>query len=116
MKKKDSYDITHKVMRVQVGDYTFLAELSRKTDTPMAETLHLVLTGQAKRQTVVAPGSQISMGMPVPVIAVNGTKAPAEAQYSEWKPAIGVNSTTSSAVNGSKVAAFMSKIKGVSYG
>lgn len=111
MKKKQRYDITHRVMRVQADDYGFLAELSRKTGRPMAETLHLVLTGQAKRET----GAQIPMGMPVPIIAVNGTKAPAHAEYSDWKPAIGVNSTTSSAVNGSFGSAFMSKIKGVSY-
>lgn len=43
IKKKRNYDITHKVMRVQAGDYAMLMELSRSAGIPIAEALHTLI-------------------------------------------------------------------------
>ena len=43
MKKKRTYDITHKVIRVRISAYAFFVELGRKAGLPMAEALHLFI-------------------------------------------------------------------------
>lgn len=79
MRKKRTYDITHKVIRARAGDYAFLAEISRQFGVPMAEALHLVITDQAKQEALVMPRAQIPM--PVlslrakPALSVNGQAA-----------------------------------------
>lgn len=78
-KRKYPSELNTKQVRVNLGDYALLREISLKTGVTMAEALHLVITQQAKREAIVVPRSQIPM--PVfrvrskPVIAVNGNKA-----------------------------------------
>ena len=78
MRKKRTYDITHRVIRVRAGDYAFLAEISRQFDVPMAEALHQVITDQAKRESLVISRTQIPMPVfaakPKPILSVNGDK------------------------------------------
>jgi len=84
-----SYDLSYKVTRIHISDYLLLKELSKRLGIPMAEALHLAITEQAKREQVtVIPRTQLRM-MPIIIPTI--------------------------AVNGSKVAAFASKLKGVRY-
>ena len=71
MRKKRTYDITHRVIRVRAGDYAFLTEISRQFDVPMAEALHLVITDQSKREAQVISRSQI----PMPVLSYRAKTA-----------------------------------------
>lgn len=87
-KGKSPSEQNTRVIRVNIGDYLLLAEISQKLGITMAEALHLDITQQAARsQVTVIPRTQIPMTLTTPSIAVNG----------------------------SKVAAFGTKIKGVRY-
>jgi hypothetical protein len=80
-------EINTRVIRINVGTYLLLRELSEKYDINMAEALDLAVTEQSRREQVTVPRSQLRM---IPL-------------------------TPSIAVNGSKTAAFASKPKGVKY-
>jgi len=50
MSKNSPSVINSRVIRINLGDYWLLAELSRKHNITFAEALHLVITEQAKRE------------------------------------------------------------------
>jgi len=77
-RRKYPSELNTKQVRVNLGDYALLREISLKTGVTMAEALHLVITEQAKREAIVVPRSQIPMPVfrvaPQPTIAINGNK------------------------------------------
>jgi len=78
MAKKYPSELNTRTIRIGIGDYALLTEISHKLNVTMAEALRLVITEQAKREAIVVPRTQIPM--PVfqvtarPTIAVNGNK------------------------------------------
>jgi hypothetical protein len=87
-KRKYPSELNTRTVRVHIGDWQMLLELSRKLNMTVAEALHLAITQQtARERLVVTPRTQIPMSFVTPSIAVNG----------------------------SKVAAFGTKVKGVRY-
>ena len=85
MKKKKVYN--SKTIRISLGDYALLSDISLKANATFAEALHLLITETAKRQAIAVPKSQIPMpafrvtspvalwSRPQPVLATNGNKA-----------------------------------------
>jgi len=88
-RRKYPSELNTKHVRVNLGDYALLTEISRMAGITMAEALHLAITRQEHKTRVS------SAQIPMPVFRV----AP----------------VTTIAVNGSKVAAFGTKLKGVRY-
>jgi len=91
-KGRSPSELITRVVRVNVGDYLLLTEISRKLGKTMAEALHLVITNRAKQDSVtVTPQTQIPMllgttayratpitairAIPITAIATNGDKA-----------------------------------------
>jgi len=81
-KHKSPSELNSKVIRVNIGDYWLLAELSRKLDITVAKALHLAITQQARQEHIVTPRTQIPMpvttavrAIPITAIATNGHKA-----------------------------------------
>jgi hypothetical protein len=76
-RRKYPSELNTRLVRVNIGDYLLLTELSHKFGVTMAEALHLAITEQSRRETRVSP-TQIPMPvfhvMPQPAIAVNGSK------------------------------------------
>jgi hypothetical protein len=68
MAKKYPSELNTRTVRITIGDYALLREISLKMDVTMAEALHLVITEQAKRETISVPRSQI----PMPVFRLTG--------------------------------------------
>lgn len=79
MKNRCPSEQNTKTIRIGIGDYILLAELSRQRGVTFAEALHLLIMEQTKRQTIVVPRSQIPIPMfrvaPVTSIAVNRASA-----------------------------------------
>jgi len=80
-KRKSPSDLNSRVIRINLGDYWLLAELSRNHNLTFAEALHLIITEQAKRELIVTPRTQIPMPLtvayqviPKSAIATNGIK------------------------------------------
>jgi hypothetical protein len=71
MKYRNRYHENTRVIRVTLGDYGLLKELSNKGNCSIAEVLHLVITEQAKREAIVVPPAQI----PMPVFSITGKPA-----------------------------------------
>ena len=94
MKHKCPAELNSRVVRINVGDWQLLAELSQKLDITMAKALHLLITDQARREQLVTSRTQIPMPL---TTAYPATLA------------------TAIATNGSKVAAFRIKPRGTRY-
>lgn len=95
-KGRSPSELKSRTVRVNIGDYMLLAELSHKLDKTMAEALHLAITDRARQdQVTVTPRTQIPMPIGTTIYAA------------EPKTAI--------ATNGDKPAAFRIKPKGVRY-
>jgi len=77
MKKKKTYDITHRVIRVEVDDYAFIKAISQSQNIPIAEALHLILMNTALDILVKPHPAQIEISFVTPAITVNGSKAAA---------------------------------------
>jgi len=93
-KHKSPSVLNSRVIRINIGDYMLLTEISRRADLTFAEALHLLITNRARQdQVTVTPRTQIPM--------LIGTTA------FQTKP------QTAIATNGSKVAAFRIRPKGV---
>ena len=90
MAKKYPSELNTRTIRIGVGDYALLAEISRRAGVTMAEALHLVIEqqGQVIKVSSAQPAFQVPgmpafrvTGMPVlrvapvSVIAVNGAGA-----------------------------------------
>ena len=78
--KSPSY-LKSKVVRINLGDYALLAEISRRAGVTFAEALHLAITQEAVRARIVMPRTQIPMPLttayqtrPQTAIATNGNK------------------------------------------
>jgi len=78
-KRKYPSELNTRIVRINVGTYLLLKEMSQKLAITMAEALDLAVTEQMKRdQVTVTPRTQLRM-IPalIPSIAVNGSKAAA---------------------------------------
>ena len=81
-KRKYPSELNTRHVRVNVGDYLLLTELSHKLSVTMAEALHLAITDRARQEPVaVTPRTQIPMPLttafpviPQSAIATNGSK------------------------------------------
>ena len=83
-KRKYPSELNTRQVRVNIGDYLLLTELSHKLDITMAKALHLAITDRARQEAVtITPRTQIPMALgttayrvrPVTAIATNGSKA-----------------------------------------
>ncbi len=96
MRQKSPSELNSKTIRISLGDYALLAEISRRADLTFAEALHLLITNRAKQEAVtITPRTQIPM-----LLGTTAYRA---------KP------ITAITTNGSKVAAFRIKSRGVRY-
>jgi hypothetical protein len=59
-KRKYPSELSTRHVRVNVGDYFLLTELSNKLGITMGEALHLAITSQSRREPKVSP-AQIAM-------------------------------------------------------
>jgi len=98
VKKKKIYN--SKTIRISLGDYALLSEVSQRAGITFAEALHLVITDRARQaeSEPVAIATKPAFKVPVARVALRYASQPAIA------------------TNGSKAAAFRIKPKGVSYG
>ena len=87
-KRKYPSELNSRTIRVNIGDWQLLLELSRRGQTTVAETFHRLLTEIAHRDATVVPKSQIPMlpafvasspitfqVKPQPTMVINGNKA-----------------------------------------
>ena len=78
MGKKYPSELNTRTIRIGIGDYALLAEISRRAGVTFAEAFHLTITEKAKREAIAVPRSQIPMPVfrvtPQPTIVVNGNK------------------------------------------
>ena len=83
-RRKYPSELNTRHVRVNVGDYLLLTELSHKLGVTMAEALHLAITDRARQDSVtITPRTQIPMllgttayrATPITTIATNGSKA-----------------------------------------
>ncbi|MHB8086160.1 MAG: hypothetical protein ACYDHZ_10060 [Dehalococcoidia bacterium] len=76
-KRKYPSELSTRHVRVNVGDYFLLTELSNKLGITMGEALHLAITAQSRRETKVSP-AQIAMPvftvLPQPPVVVDGSE------------------------------------------
>jgi len=100
MKKQKKHpspsDLNSKTVRLNIGDYQLLAELSRRHNVTFAEAFHQLITEIAKREAIVVPKSQI----PMPAFAVSA------------QPTFVVRAQPTIAVNGNKAGVLVIKPKG----
>ena len=77
-KRKYPSELNTRTIRVNIGDWQMLLELSRKYDTTVAGILHLAITNQAAQKQITIPRAQVPMPIfqvaPRPVMAANGHK------------------------------------------
>ena len=93
MAKKYPSELNTRTIRIGIGDYALLTEISRRAGVTMAEALHLALERQ-EQVTRVSPAQ-----IPMPAIRVTGM------------PVLRVAPVTVTAVNGAGVAHSAFKIK-----
>jgi hypothetical protein len=67
MAKKYPSELNSRTVRINLGDYWLLAELSRKHNITFGEALHLLITEQAEREAIIVPRAQIPM--PIQTVA-----------------------------------------------
>ncbi len=85
MKHKSPSELNTKTIRINLGDYLMLTELSHKLDLTMAEAFTWLLTRQGKLEAIagtraVLPHARIPIttgyqAIPITAIATNGNKA-----------------------------------------
>jgi len=100
MRKKKIYN--SKTIRISLGDYALLSEISQQDGITFAEALHLVITDRARQNHVVTPKTQIPMPLTTAYRVI-----PITAYQTRPQSAI--------ATNGSKHVAFRIKPKGARY-
>jgi hypothetical protein len=61
MAKKYPSELNSRTVRINLGEYSLLAELSRKHNITFGEALRLLITEQAKREGITVPRAQIPM-------------------------------------------------------
>ncbi|MBA7585444.1 hypothetical protein ES708_27423 [subsurface metagenome] len=109
-KHKSPSVLNSRVIRVNIGDYLLLTELSRKLDITVAKALHLAITQQAKQEQIVTPRTQIPMPIRTAIRAI-----PTTAVRAIPTTAVRAIPITAIATNGNKAIAFRIKTKGVKY-
>lgn len=78
MKQKCPAELNSRVIRINVGTYLVLREMSHKLNITMAEALDMAVTEQSRREQVtVIPRTQLRMIPVTTSMAVNGSKAAA---------------------------------------
>jgi len=97
MKRQANYDKKVKLTRILLADYLMLKRISQVAGVSMAEALHRLIEHQAQLPLLDMKAK------PIPVIAIKSMHVFRSAPV------------TSIATNGSKVAAFGIKPKGVRY-
>lgn len=97
-RKRYPSEISTKTVRLNIGDWQVLNEISRSHNITFAEAFHQLITEVAKRAP--APVRIQPAQIPMPVFRVTGL------------PQIAVTPVTSIATNGSKAAVFVIKPKG----
>ena len=100
MRHKCPAELKSRVVRLNIGDWQVLAEISRSHNITFAEAFHQLMKGLSKEPAAVTSRAQL----PMPVFRVTG------------QPQIAVLPGTSIATNGNKGVAFRIKPKGVAYG
>jgi len=103
---KKTYDITHRVTRILASDYAFLAQLSLEFGKPMAEVLHAIIT--EREMAMELPPT--TYHLPTPALAL--TPTPVTTYH---LPPTTSRISSKIAVNGSKSAAFGTKVRRVKY-
>ena len=98
-RKRYPSEISTKTVRLNVGDWQVLNEISRSHNITFAEAFHQLMTELSKEPAPVTSRAQI----PMPVFRIPS------------KLAVKVSPVTSIATNGSKGVAFRIKLKGVRY-
>jgi len=109
-KHKSPSVLNSRVIRVNIGDYLLLTELSRKLDITVAKALHLAITQQAKQEQIVTPRTQIPMPIRTAIRAI-----PTTAYRAIPTTAVRGTPTTAIATNGHRAVAFRIKPKGARY-
>lgn len=102
MKHKSPAQLNSRVIRINVGTYQLLKELSRIRGITMAEAVDQAITDIAKRERIVTPRTQIPMPLLEAFTVRPGIQRP-------------MSLRTAIATNGSKGVAFRIRPKGVSY-
>jgi len=75
MKQKCPAELNSRVIRISLATYSLLQKLSKKYDLTIAETLDLLIAGDAKPKAItVVPRTQIAVAMLEPSLVVNGRK------------------------------------------
>ena len=64
-KKRKNYDVNHRVVRVQYGDYALIRELSIKHNISIAEVMHAVIAGNTLEKNNREKISPAQISMPV---------------------------------------------------
>lgn len=108
MAKKYPSELNTKTVRINLGDWALLTEISQRADVTIAEALHLVIEQKGKviKVSSAQPAFEVA-GMPafkvtgMPTFKVTGM------------PTLRVAPVTTIATNGSKGAALRIKSKGV---
>ena len=77
MKQKCPAELNSRVIRINLGDYALLREISRRAGVTFAEALHLALERQ-EVETRVSPAqipmAALRVSIPSSILAVNGNK------------------------------------------
>lgn len=102
-----NYDKKVKQTRILLSDYLVLKQMSQLAGVSMSEALHRLIEHQAQLPLL---GIEIK---PAPVVQVTGIPTPA--LRVTGLPRIAIKPVAVIATNGSKVAAFRIKTKGVRY-
>lgn len=95
-KRRYPSEITTRTVRLNIGDWQVLANISHSHDITFAEAFHQLMTQISERNQEPVSKAQI----PMPVFRVTGL------------PQIAVTPVTSIAINGSKAAVLVIKPKG----
>ncbi|MBA7677174.1 hypothetical protein ES703_85425 [subsurface metagenome] len=95
-KRKYPSELNSRTVRLNIGDWLMLRDLSLKLKVTVAEAFHRLITETAKRERIVVPKSQI----PMPAFQVVS------------QPTLRVSTSPTIAVNGNKAGVFVIKPKG----
>jgi len=107
-KHKSPSELNSKTVRINIGDWLLLDELSHKLDITIAKALHRLITKQAEQELAVMPRTQIPMALNTAYQVIPEVAATISPEL-----AIAVTPKSKIATNGSKGAAFRIKPKGV---
>ncbi|MBA7711984.1 hypothetical protein ES703_120952 [subsurface metagenome] len=108
-KRKYPSELNSRTIRVNIGDWQLLLELSRRGQTTVAETFHRLLTEIAHRDATVVPKSQIEHR---DAIVVPKSQIPRPAFVASSPITFQVKPQPTMVINGNKASVFVIKPKG----